>query len=374
MRQQTHHGRWFRFLAATLAFTAAVAIAGCAPGLARGRGVPPARGGAKPPVYVHYYLWWTARHWHDKLGARYPYGATPPPVPGSLGFDGCSASVRYPGATIVDVPAEGLYDQGDGATFDRHIATAAAAGIRGFVVSWQGTGAVTQSPWSSGYDARLELLVRRVDAYNATHAVHFNLALDMSAFGNYSRSSAALLGDLSYFTNRYSRDPAFANDFSPKPLVMILDSRKYTGTQVPDIARAVGTRLFLISDDTNSTWAGEQRYFDGASWYWSSQNPYKNPHSASQVKALGDQVHAARKRWFAPFAPGFNDTLAGHPGCTPRNGIATLTRIWSMNAQSHPDAWFGISWNELVENTYLEPTRALGSRALDTLRLLIALQ
>jgi hypothetical protein len=329
---------------------------------------------AKPPVYLHYYLWWTPQHWRDRLGPSYPMTAAPLPLPGTLGADGCHASVHYPGARIVDVPSEGLYNQNDPATFDHHIAVAAAAGVTGFAVAWQGTGIPTQTPASSPYDTRLDLLVHRVDAYDATHAVPFRLALDMSAFGNYHRSSAALIADLTYFAGRYGADPAFANDFSSRPLTMLLDSRKYTGTQVVDVARAVGGRLFLISDDTNATWPREQRSFSGAGWYWSSQNPYANPRSATQVLSLAAQAHAAHKPWFAPFAPGFDDSLNGHPSCTPRNGVATLDRIWSINRQSRPDAWFGISWNEFVENTYLEPSRGAGSTELDELRRLIAAQ
>ncbi len=372
----TQNARTSRFSRALLVgvLLSGALIASCSAQVGGAAGNPPPVRSTKPPVYLHYYLWWSTQHWHDKLGSSYPYTAQPLPVPGSLGADGCTASVGYPGATIVDIPSEGLYDQDSAATFDRHIAAAAAAGVRGFAVAWQGTGSAAQAPSSSSYDARLDLLVQRVDAYNATHATHFNLALDMSAFGDYSRPSAALVGDLTYFANRYAGDPAFANDFSAQPLAMILDSRKYTGTQVRDIAAAVGTRLFLISDDTNQTWTSEQQYFSGASWYWSSQNPYTNPQSGSQVKALGDQVHAAHKLWFAPFAPGFNATLTGHSACTPRDGTATLSRIWSMNAQSRPDAWFGISWNEFFENTYLEPSAALGSSQLDMLRQLIANQ
>ncbi len=332
------------------------------------------RAAAGPPVYVHYYLWWTAQHWRDKLGAAYPIGANPLPLPGAMGANGCTATVRYPGASIVDVPAEGLYDQGDPATFDRHIAMAAAAGIRGFVVAWQGTGAAQQSPSASGYDSRLDLLVKRVDAYNATHAQHFNLALGMSAFGDYHRASPALVNDLTYFANRYGSDPAFANDFSPRPLVMILDSRKYTGSQVSDVAGAVGTRLLLISDDTDSTWSRDGRYFAGASWYWSSQNPYDNPRSGTQLRNLASQVHAAGKLWFAPFAPGFDAALNGHAACTPRDGTSTLQKLWQVNRQSQPDAWFGISWNEFVENTYIEPSVAYGSSTLDALHQLIAQQ
>jgi hypothetical protein len=360
-----------RSLALVLLALLSLVASSCSVGSPVGSGSPGTPVAGKPPVYVHYYLWWSQQHWNDKLGTAYPYGANPLPQPGALGPDGCGATVNYPGATITDIPTEGLYDQEDPATFDRHIATAAAAGIRGFTVSWQGTGNPTQDPASSGYNRRLDLLVGRVNAYNATHAVPFNLALGLSAFGNYSRPASAILADLGYFTARYGSNPAFNNQFSAKPLAMILASRKYTGSQVPDLGNAFGSKLFLISDDTNKTWAAQQQYFSGASWYWSSQNPYNNPQSGSQVKELGDQVHGAHKLLFAPFAPGFNDELAGR-SCTPRNGISTLTRVWSMNQQSRPDAWFGISWNEFVEHTYLQPTKAFGTQQLDALRLLIA--
>jgi hypothetical protein len=46
--------------------------------------------------------------------------------------------------------------------------------------------------------------------------------------------------------------------------------------------------------------------------------------------------------------------------------------MWQLNAGSRPDGWFGISWNEFVENTYLEPSRNHGSTYLDALKTLIA--
>ena len=49
----------------------------------------------------------------------------------------------------------------------------------------------------------------------------------------------------------------------------------------------------------------------------------------------------------------------------------TLTKVWNINAASHPDGWFGISWNELVENTHFEPSVAYGTRYLDALSTLI---
>src|SRR6185312_7598946 len=136
-------------------------------------------------VYVHYYLWWTTRHWNDKLGPAYPYATAP--IPGAINPVGCNPTVDYSGSQIVDVPAEGLYDQTQSETFVRHISLADQAGLEGFLADWQGTGSPVQSPASSGYNSRLELLVTTVDAYNAEHASAFGLGLAYAAFGDYSR-------------------------------------------------------------------------------------------------------------------------------------------------------------------------------------------
>jgi hypothetical protein len=55
----------------------------------------------------------------------------------------------------------------------------------------------------------------------------------------------------------------------------------------------------------------------------------------------------------------------------PRKGVETLSKLWETNVRSRPDGWFAISWNELVENTHLEPSLAYGSIYLDRLTALI---
>jgi len=321
-------------------------------------------------VYVHYYLWWTPRHWTEKLGAAYPQGASPLPLPGALDASGCNPTVSYAGATIVDVPAEGLYDQDQAATFDLHIREAAAAGITGFVVSWQGTGQAPQAPSSSGYDRRLDLLVSRVDRYNATHATPFRLVLGLAAFGNYARSATQVNNDLTYFRSRYAGDPAFRNRYSSRPLVMILDSRKFAASTIAAVSRAQRSALFLVGDETSTSWQRDAAWLDGTSYYWSSQNPFANPQSGKQVASLAAQVRADGKAWFAPFNGGFDTQLVGGSTCVPRK-VSTLDAVWKLNAPSRPDGWFGISWNEFVENTFLEPSRAFGRRYLDELSRLI---
>ena len=321
-------------------------------------------------AYVHYYLWWTDLHWHDKLGALYPYGSNPPPLPGTTDASGCNPSVHYSGATIVDLPSEGMYNQDLGSTFDRHIAAAAAAGVRGFVVSWIGDGTINQSPVSSAsFNSRLELLVNRVSAYNATHARPFGLALGMSPYGNYSRAATAIVNDLTYFSNHYGASPAFANRYGGKPLVMLLDSRKLGSGTLATVSRAMRGRLVLLGDETASSWAQDGSFLDGTSYYWSSERP--TGYADASLASLGTQVHAAGKIWLAPFIAGFDRQLTGGT-CVPRNGVTTLDGTWKANGASHPDGWMGISWNEFVENTYIEPSQAYGTRYLDELRRLIA--
>ncbi|MGH2513872.1 MAG: hypothetical protein ACRDGQ_14475, partial [Candidatus Limnocylindrales bacterium] len=108
-------------------------------------------------------------------------------------------------------------------------------------------------------------------------------------------------------------------------------------------------------------------YLDATSYYWSSENPTTNRTAGQQVGTLADEARASSKRWFAPFIAGYDKELVGG-GCVPRNGLDTLHQVWSINAASRPDAWFGISWNEFVENTYLEPSLRYGTTYLDAIR------
>jgi hypothetical protein len=150
---------------------------------------------------------------------------------------------------------------------------------------------------------------------------------------------------------------------------MWLDSRKYELATVAAASQAVEPALYLLGDETATSWPRDASYLDGTSYYWSSENPWTNGSAAGQIASLGSQVHDAGKRWFAPFIAGYDKELLGG-GCVPRNGISTLQRVWSINAASAPDAWFGISWNEFVENTYLEPSLRYGTSYLDAIRAL----
>ncbi len=368
-----------RSVPASVLVVAAVLVGACGGPTGIGRTQPsaaapstapatPAQSPSAATVYVHYYLWWTVQHWTDKLGSDYPYGSAP--IPGTIDGQGCNPTVDYPGAQIVDVPSEGLYDQTQAATFQTHIALAGQAGIRGFLADWQGTGLSTQGPASSGYNSRLDLMVNTVNSYDAAHRGTFGLGLAYAAFGDYSRPASMIIADLRYFAKRYGSQPAFRNDYSPKPIVMWLNSRKFSPATIQAVSQAIRPDVYLLGDETATSWPNDGRYLDGTSYYWSTQDPWNNPRAASAVADLATQVHNDGKRWFAPFIAGYNKQLMGG-SCVARKGTETLTRLWHVNGESHPDGWFGISWNEFVENTYLEPSKRYGSMYLDALAALI---
>jgi hypothetical protein len=176
--------------------------------------------------------------------------------------------------------------------------------------------------------------------------------------------------DLLYFASRYGMDAAFRNGYSTKPIVMWLNSRKYSANTVKAVSEAVRPYVYLLGDETATSWPRDSQYLDGTSYYWSTQDPWNNARAGSAVSQLAVQVHADGKRWFAPFIAGYNKQLMGGT-CVERRGTQTLSELWRVNGASNPDGWFGISWNEFVENTYLEPSKRYGSTYLDALAALI---
>ena len=85
----------------------------------------------------------------------------------------------------------------------------------------------------------------------------------------------------------------------------------------------------------------------------------------AQARAPLAAVHARRGLWIAPAAPGFDSRLVGGTSIVDRHGGDTLRRELDAAASSSPDAIGVISWNEFSENTFVEPSRAYGSTALE---------
>lgn len=326
-------------------------------------------------IFPYYYLWWSEKHWMDKLGSAYPYQASPLPLPAMLGPDGCNATSLYPGAQITDSP-QALWSQDDAATLERDVRAAAQAGLSGFLVAWRGTGQAGQSTESSAQNTRLEYMFQAVRKLNA-EGVPFRLWIGYRASSTYA-SPATIRNDWTYLRDKYASDAVLDRRYSNRPVLIWIGSRKYSLDEVA-AANTFRSTFFVIGDESNTTWTRERgQYLDGATWYWSSQNPYTNVHSFDQVRDLGAAVRSAGtnpdgtpKVWLSPLSPGYNSELLRGGSCVPRNGTETLERLFAGNSASNPDGWALISWNEIAEGTYVMPLQRWGSLYLQALSALV---
>ncbi len=376
------HQRWIYAPAATIAAMVmlSVAVSGCASGGAIGRPgyrLPSGSSLGAIPMFVHYYLWWDSGHWRSKLGSTYPINTRTPPLPAALAANGCSAKASFPGDTLIDVPSAppGLFTQDSPAVLARDVQEASAAKVDGFTVSWAGNGLISETTTSTAFSRRLATLVNAVsihDAQPGSRPFHLELGYEGLDNARRPRSAAWIQNDLAYFTRTYANNPVFRIPaFGSKPVVMLLDSRKFSVPALHQILDPVRSKLTVIGDEHGvAEWnRGVSSVFDGDSWYWSDENPYANQSAFAALAALSRTLRAQHKLWFSPLSAGYNKSAFGIGGaCVPRNGVETLQRLYAGNARSMPDAWMLISWNEFYENTYVEPSARYGSTYLNALR------
>lgn len=311
------------------------------------------------PIFAYYYLWWSAKHWDTKLGPSYPFNTSPWPLPATLNTDGCGAVSLYPGNTLIDVPPA-RFGQDDPGRILQDVRTAAAAGLSGFIANWAGTGKIDQTMHDISYSERLDALVQAVNQVNA-EGTPFKLWISYKASATI-RPLDWIVGDLTYLVNKYAGNSAF-DTRSGRQVLLWTGSRKYDLTTISAVSSQFRDNFFLVGDENWNTWGdGRAAYLDGDAYYWSTQNPYSNTSSFNNLKKLAVMVRTtpnpdgSQKLWFAPLIVGYNSQLNGGTTCVPRNNGATLRTIFEGNSASSPDAWAFISWNEIAENTHIEPT------------------
>jgi hypothetical protein len=313
-----------------------------------------------PKFYAYYYLWWSTNHWHEKLGPNYPYTASPLPLPGSSDPDGCSPVSQYAGNQLLDVPAA-LFSQDDPGQIESDIRTAKDAGLSGFWLNWQGDGSTTQTLTSVPYTRRLN------EAFAASTRVGgFANWVSYQAFT--MPTADTVINDLNFLYAQFGSNAAWEK-VDGEPVVVFTGSRKYSDIDITTISNALRNKFYFVGDESaTSLTDARMALFDGITYYWSSQDPYKNPASFDQIRAMGDKVHAAGKRWFAPFAPGYNSILlSGGTTCVPRRNGDTMRVLWNGNAASNPDGWGLISWNEIGENSHIQPLQKWGDTYVNVL-------
>src|SRR5664279_4065578 len=232
-----------------------------------------------PGVFAYYYLWWSASHWTTLLGRYYPLTASALPLPAAIGVGGCTTKNNYPGNILTDVPRR-IYSQDDPGFIEADVRQAAAAGLTGFAVNWAGTGAANQDVNSNPYSRRLKMMIDAVHKVNR-EGIPFSLWLSYKASA-IVLTQTQIDNDLGYFYASYGSDSAFDRTQSAKPTVIWQGSRKYPLSVLHHESSLYRSRMRILGDE--STWSTSRApYLDGDAYYWSSQNPYKNPQSFTPV-------------------------------------------------------------------------------------------
>lgn len=308
------------------------------------------------PIRAYYYLWWSAQHWTDKLGPTYPYAASPWPLPATADADGCNPVSLYSGNQLLDVPPT-LLDQDASGVIEADILLARSAGLTGFLLNWGGNGSATQQISDVTYTRRLN------EAFAASNRVG-----GVSHWISYKASSmpspAFIIGDLTFLANAFAGQPSWEHR-DGKPVLVLTGSRNYGDADLATITGAVRDRFYLVGDESYQTLTPARlAMFDALTYYWSTQDPWGNPASFTRIAEMGAMVHAAGKPWIAPFAAGYDSILLGGSTCVPRRGGETMRALFHGNAVSAPDGWALISWNEIAENSHIQPLTRWGDAYL----------
>ncbi len=263
-----------------------------------------------------------------------------------------------------DIPALGRYTSDSPEAIREHIRMARDAGIRAFIVHWHSNEVLNHA---------LDLLVEEARAQNFKLAIHY-AALDEN---RRPVPIAQVAADLDFFAERWARDPVF--DVFGQPLVIIDGTWEYS---VDDLTLLSGQHRLAHLRDPNDPGQplgmlllGSERdadgytrvasVLDGNAYYWSSADPGRREAHVTRLLSLREAI--GKGIWIAPAAPGFDASLLGATRVIDRFEGRTFTEAIDTALESRPEALGIVSWNEFDENTHIEPSGRLGTRALEVL-------
>ena len=265
-----------------------------------------------------------------------------------------------------NVPIGGLYDSLDPAVITRQIEQAQAAGITGFITSWDGQ--------DNRRDRVLEALVAAApDGFSVTAYIE-------SAGG----SPEALAARLNELHGRFRSSPRWLH-LNGVPCVFVFDRvlqeigpAGWTAARMLHNQTRAGGFAVIGPANTEAEIAARRGLFDALHVY------------SIQFQTDGWRIAfaAQARRWIsrwvraqaglavttATLLPGYDDRRLddrlGDRPTTPRRDGRTRRMMWQAAEAALADWILIVSWNEWFEATEIEPSVGNGGRELDAIRAL----
>ncbi|MGA2973221.1 MAG: glycoside hydrolase family 99-like domain-containing protein [Candidatus Bathyarchaeia archaeon] len=249
---------------------------------------------------------------------------------------------------LKDQPLAEPNSSGDEGIILAQIRMAKAAGIDGFIFSWEPT-----------ENADLQIMLRLAAQENFKVTIYFESECN---YANGTRDG--ILGMFRTFFSNFGNDQRYFR-LNGRPVIFVyaVDSQPLAVWE--DILltlKSEGHEGFYIAESADTSYL---EAFDGIHIY--------EPNTPSQLQTLnvtyrGLQLrtrsfeflhpNATRKLWAATFTPGFNDTLLQRntTHVLPRDNGNTFRESFNAAVGSDPDWILITSFNEWHENTYVEPS------------------
>ena len=258
---------------------------------------------------------------------------------------------------VPDQPAE-PYVSRDRSVMARQIEQAKSAGIDAFVVSWYGP-QVENNQTETNLRALLDEAAAR----------GFRIAVDLEVTSPFLHGAGDAQAALAALLATHAQHPAYLRS-DGKPVVFFWRQQRFGLDTWAGIRQAV-------DPNHNSIWIEEGvdtaplSVFDGHHLYSVTWNPptdlaYTASKFARRVRDVAARL-GTPEIYCATVMPGYDDrkTGRGNAFAVGRQDGAYYERSWRAAIDSRPDWIIITSFNEWPEGTYIEPSRAYGSRYLE---------